>query len=128
MEKVPTTSEIVDEYQSDEDNISCQSCNSLRKRIKSLQKTISWYKRSKAQFKKKAQKLELENKSSIVNLPSTSTAGFTEADANVDSDECGSECSDGELSMDFSSHEESSEPAEDIEHVTKNTVRWVNNN
>ena len=72
--QIPTSQAIVDEavdtihdisYDSDAEldltataHGTCTSCDRLRKKIKALQKTLSWYKKTKATFQKKLRQLE----------------------------------------------------------------------
>jgi hypothetical protein len=98
---------------------SCTSCNGMKKRIKSLQKRISWYKKEKATLQKKLRKLEAENPNT--SLPRVPT--LEDQEDSEDSDD--GERSQDECSMDYSSLEESSShsAAEMNEDITRNTVR-----
>ena len=132
--QIPTTSQaIVDEavdtvhdisYDSDAEldltataHGTCTSCDRLRKKIKALQKTLSWYKKTKATFQKKLRQLE-QTSDSDTRAPCVTTAELEEYsdDDSLDTD------SDGTASMDYSSFEESSHSEID-EDITRNTVR-----
>ena len=133
--QIPTTSQaIVDEavdsihdisYDSDAEldltataHRTCTSCDRLRKKIKALQKTLSWYKKTKATFQKKLRQLEYQTSDSDTRAPCVTTAELEEYsnDDSLDRD------SDGTASMDYSSFEESSHSEID-EDITTNTVR-----
>ena len=91
----------------------------MKPRIKALQKTIIWYKKTKAVLKNKVQKLEAGNINTSLSL-SVDTVVDKEG-SNNDSDE---ENFDEESSMDYSSLEESSQSAAEMnEDITRNTVR-----
>ena len=77
----------------------CMLCNGMKKRIKSLQKRVGWYKKEKATLQKKLCKLEAEN-------PNTSLPRVPTLEDQEDSDN--GERSQDECSMDYSSLEESS--------------------
>ena len=95
---------------------SCTSCDGLKKRIKGLQKTISWYKKTKATLQKKIHMLEAGTTSTSV--PSTPTFST----AVLDSEE--EIYSENESLMDYSSLEESDQSAAEMdEDTTRNTVR-----
>ena len=135
--QIPTTSQaIVDEavdtihdisYDSDAElNLTatahgmCTSCDRLRKIIKALQKTLSWYKMTKAIFQKKLRPLEYQTLDSDTRATCVTMAELEEYsdDDSLDTD------SDGTASMDYSSFEESSHSEID-EDITRNTVRLV---
>ncbi len=105
-----------------ESHSSCTSFIRFKKRIASLQKTLSWYKITKASSKKKLQRLEAENKEPVVDV--RSQAMSNDSDSDLESQE---ECfgiNDNASSMDYSSLEESSQSAAEMdEDVTRNTVR-----
>ena len=96
----------------------CTSCDRLRKKIKALQKTLSWYKKTKATFQKKLRQLEHQTSDSDTRAPCVTTAKLEEYsdDDSFDTD------SDGTASMDYSSFEESSHSEIDKD-ITRNTVR-----
>ncbi|CAB4006694.1 RNA-directed DNA polymerase from transposon BS, partial [Paramuricea clavata] len=99
---------------------SCTSCNRLKKKIKTLQKTISWHKKTKATLQKKIQRLEAENRTLFASQPSVSTAALDEAYIDEDNEQ---EYLDDDASMDYSSLEESGQSAAEMdEEITKNTV------
>ena len=131
--QIPTTSQaIVDEavdtihdisYDSDTEldltataHGTCTSCDQLRKKIKALQKTLSWYKKTKATFQKKLRQLEHQTSDSDTRAPCVTTAELEEYSDRLDTD------SDGTASIDYSSFEESSH-SEIGEDITRNTVR-----
>ena len=131
-EQIATTSQTVDDtlydisYDSDSDTeldltaSSCTSCNRLKKKIKTLQKTISWHKKTKATLQKKIQRLEAENRTLFASQPSVSTAALDEAYIDEDNEQ---EYLDDDASMDYSSLEESGQSAAEMdEEITKNTV------
>jgi hypothetical protein len=130
--QIATTSQTVDDtiydisYDSDSDTeldltaSSCTSCNRLKKKIKTLQKTISWHKKTKATLQKKIQRLEAENRTLFASQPSVSTAALDEAYIDEDNEQ---EYLDDDASMDYSSLEESGQSAAEMdEEITKNTV------
>ena len=90
------------------------------KKIKALQKTLSWYKKTKATFQKKLRQLEHQTSDSDTRAPCVTTAKLEEYsdEDSFDTD------SDGTASMDYSSFEESSHSEIDKD-ITRNTVRWV---
>ena len=132
--QIPTSQAIVDEavdsihdisYDSDAEldltataHSTCMSCDRLRKKNKALQKTLSWYKKTKATFQKKLRQLEYQTSDSDTRAPCVTTAELEEYsdDDSLDTD------SDGAASMDYSSFEESSH-SEINEDITRNTVR-----
>ena len=101
---------------------SCTSCDGLKKRIKGLQKTISWYEKTKATLQKKIHMLEAGTTSTSV--PSTPTFSTAVLDSDEDSEE--EIHSENESLMDYSSLEESSQSAAEMdEDTTRNTVRYA---
>ena len=129
-EQIATTSQTVDDtiydisYDTDTEldltASSCTSCNRLKKKIKTLQKTISWHKKTKATLQKKIQRLEAENRTLFASQPSVSTAALDEAYIDEDNEQ---EYLDDDASMDYSSLEESGQSAAEMdEEITKNTV------
>ena len=108
---------------------SCTSCQRLKKKIKPLQKTISWYKKKKANLSRRVRNLQAEskcNKSSVVSSPSSdSHVMATEIGMNTDSDgDEDEENSDDEALMDYSSVEESSQSTvQTEEEETRNTLK-----
>ena len=108
---------------------SCTSCQRLKKKIKALQKMISWYKKKKANLSRRVRNLQAEskcNKSSVVSSPSSdSHVMATEVGMNTDSDgDKDEENSDDEALMDYSSVEESSQSTvQTEEEETRNTLK-----
>ncbi|CAB3980103.1 Hypothetical predicted protein [Paramuricea clavata] len=76
----------------------------MKKTIKTLQKTISWHKKTKATLQKKIQRLEAENRPLLASQPSVSTAALDEAYMNEDNEQ---EYLDDDTSMVYSFLEES---------------------
>ena len=88
----------------------------MRKNTKALQKTLSWYKKTKATFQKKLRQLEHQTSDSDTRSPCVTTAELEE----YSDDDSLEEHSDGSASMDYSSFEESSHSKID-EDITRNT-------
>jgi hypothetical protein len=99
---------------------SCASCIRLKKKIASLQKTLSWYKITKAHLKKKLLRREAENKDQVVDVRPTK---LNDSDSDLESQEECFDKNDYASSMDYSSLEESSHSAVEMDQpVTRNTV------
>ena len=96
----------------------CTSCDWLRKEVKALQKTLSWYKKTSNLPEKKLRQPEHQKTDSDTSSPCVTMAELEEY-SDHDSLE---EHSDGTASMDYSSFEESSHSEID-EDITRNTVR-----
>ena len=87
VEKIATSHDIDDDatfdlpYDSDEmpdviptsstTRSSCTSCAGFKNKIKSLQKTLSWYKKTKANLQNKIRKLEAERNNVVTPAPRT---------------------------------------------------------
>ena len=84
-------------------------CNDMQTRVKALQKTISWYKRQRLYRKKKVQKVEAGNINTSLPL-----SVYTVVDKEDSNDDNGKESFDHKSSMDYSSFEESSQSAAEV--------------
>ena len=99
---------------------SCTSCAGLKNKVKSLQKTLSWYKKTKANLQNKIRKLEAERNTLVTPAPRTA-----ELEEEYCDDESQDEHFDSASSMDYASLEESSQSAEEMEEEDmKNTIRY----
>lgn len=98
----------------------CISCGRLKKKIKSLQKTISWLKKTKGTLRKKLSSLEAKHEV-VFDAPAVSQA-ITSSDNCMD-EESEVEDLDDASSMDYSSYEESNQGDDLCGDTTKNTIR-----
>ena len=97
----------------------CTSCGRLKKKIKSLQKTITWLKKTKGALRRKITTLEakheMESDAPTVNYATTPLDDYMDEGSDP-------EDLDDASSIDYSSLEESNQGDDSCEDITKNTI------
>lgn len=97
---------------------SCKTCHQLKKKLKSLQITLSWYKKTKAVIRKKFQQLGQKNKNENWENIDSPMASEDVFDEYWESDE---ELNEEQSSRSYSSFEESSQSGDMDDDTTRNT-------